>query len=250
MKFRLLIIIFSFSLSRVFATEQEPDKIIIDKIEYDLLSRPLDYFLAKNQIISEKLYNLGTSKYGAREISTGNYRGYIATFKIEHQLLKLIDIKIPNIESENRENISVYKQLFGNKDIILNYSGILIIPTEEFLDSANFGYSYLYSKYKLITINNSEVIKEKNVSKDEYLKFKINQFTEYKNTNQYKTEVREYFENWKDDKKIELSRSNTKDLTKHEILELKKQYKDPPKIEMIDNFLFLTKNIDFVIVEY
>ena len=39
-------------------------------------------------------------------------------------------------------------------------------------------------------------------------------------------------------------------MTKEEVIELKKQYENPPKIEMIENFLFLTKNIDFVIVDY
>ena len=46
-----------------------------------------------------------------------------------------------NIESEKREYISVYKELFGDKNIIINYSGILVVPIGKFLDSANFGYS-------------------------------------------------------------------------------------------------------------
>lgn len=182
--------------------------------------------------------------------STGNYRGYIATFKIENQLLKLIDIEVQNIESENREYISVYKELFGESNINLNYSGILVVPTGEFIDSANFGYSSLYSKYRLITLIKDKVIKNKEVKKDEYIKFKVNQFLEYKKTRQYKIDLKEYFESWKEDKKLELSRNNTRDLTKREISKLKKEFKNKPKVEMVNNFLFLTKNFDFVIINY
>jgi len=256
MKFRLLIIIFTFTISKIFATAQAPDKIIIENKEYNLLNNPLEFFFAKNPefdpIYGGKIKMFDKYKIEIIPIpfSTGNYRGYIATFKIENQLLKLIDIKIQNIESENREYISVYKELFGDKNIILNYSGILVIPTGDFLDSANFGYSYLYSKYRLLTINNDKITKEKEIDKDDYLKFKVNQFTKYKKTNQYKIEVKNYYENWKDDKKMELSKKNTKHLTKNEILQLKKEYENPPSLEMVENFLFLTKNIDFVIVEY
>ena len=37
---------------------------------------------------------------------------------------------------------------------------------------------------------------------------------------------------------------------KKEIQELKREYANPPKNELVENFIFLTKNIDFVIVDY
>ena len=52
------------------------------------------------------------------------------------------------------------------------------------------------------------------------------------------------------DKKMELSIENTKHLSKKEIQELKREYANPPKNELVENFIFLTKNIDFVIVDY
>ncbi|WP_374360920.1 hypothetical protein [Cloacibacterium sp.] len=256
MKFRLLIFIFIFSISKIFATAQAPDKIIIDNKEYDLLNNPLENYFAKNPELDPiyggkiKMFEKYKTEIIPIPFSTGNYRGYIATFKIENQILKLIDIEIQNIESEKREYISVFKELFGDKNVTLNYSGILVIPTGDFLESANFGYSYLFTEYRLITINNDKVLKSKELSKDEYLKFKFKQFTEYKKTNQYKAEVKEYYENWKSDKKIELSKKNTKGLTKKEISELKKDFENPPKIELAENFIFLTKNIDFIIIDY
>ena len=256
MKFRLLIFIFIFSISKIFATAQAPDKIIIDNKEYDLLNNPLENYFAKNPELDPiyggkiKMFEKYKTEIIPIPFSTGNYRGYIATFKIENQILKLIDIEIQNIESEKREYISVFKELFGDKNVTLNYSGILVIPIGDFLESANFGYSYLFTEYRLITINNDKEIKSKELSKDEYLKFKFKQFTEYKKTNQYKAEIKEYYKNWNGDKKIELSRKNTKGLTKKEISELKKDFENPPKIELAENFIFLTKNIDFIIIDY
>ena len=256
MKIKLLIIVFIFSFTQFFATSQAPDKIIIENQEYDLLNNPLENYFTRNPKLDPiyggkiKMFNKYKTEIIPILFSTGNYRGYIATFKLENQSLKLVDIKIQNIESQKREYISVYKELFGDKNIILNYSGILVIPIGDFLDSANFGYSYLYSRYRLITVKDDKILKDKEVNKEDYLKFKINQFIEYKKTNQYKIELKEYYQNWQIDKKIELSRKNTKDLTKKEIIELKKEYENPPKIEMIENFLFLTKNTDFIIIDY
>jgi|JI9StandDraft_1071089.scaffolds.fasta_scaffold129764_2 hypothetical protein len=256
MKIKLFILIFSFSICKIFATAQTPDKIIIDEKQFDLLNNPLEQFFKIHPELDPiyggkiKMFNKYRNKPIPIQFSTGNYRGYIATFKIENNFLKLFDIKIQNIESEKREYISVYKELFGDKQISLNYNGILIIPTGDFLDSANFGYSYLFSKYQLMTIKNDNIERSKEVTKDEYLKFKVIQFVEYKKTADYQNEVKEYFENWKTEKEIELSRKNTKNLTKREIAELHKEYINAPKSEFIDNFLFVTKNLDFVIVDY
>lgn len=256
MKIKLVILIFTFLLSKLLATAQAPDKIIIENKKYDLLNNPLENYFEKNPELHPiyggkiKMFNKYNEEFVPIPFSTGNYRGYIATFKIENQLLKLVDIEIQNVESENREYISVYNELFGDRNVFLNYFGILVVPTGEFLDSANFGYSYLYSKYRLLTINDDKVIKDKELNKDDFKQFKVNQFLAYRKTTQYKIDVKEIFENWKESKKIELSRENTKKLTKKEISELKKEYSNKPKIEMVENFLFLTKNIDFVIVKY
>lgn len=256
MKIRLFILVFIFSVGKIFATAQTPDKIIIDGKQYDLLNNPLEHFFTSHPKLDPiyggkiKMFNKYKNKPYPIPFSTGNYRGYIATFKIENNVLKLFDIKIQNIESEKRGYISVYKELFGDKQISLNYYGILIIPIGDFLDSANFGYSYLFSEYKLITIKDDKVEKSKDLNKDDYLKFKLIQFIEYKKTDDYKTALKENLENWEIEKKLELSRKNTKNLTKEEIAELQKDYANPPTVEYLDNFFFLTKNFDFVIVDY
>ncbi|MDY3528800.1 hypothetical protein PG593_03270 [Riemerella anatipestifer] len=256
MKYKFLIICLLFFFTKLFATGQTPNKIIIDDKEYDLLTNPIESYFAKNREVDPiyegkiKMFDRYKTELIPIPFSTGNYRGYIATFKIENQILKLVDIEIQNIESEKREYISVYKDLFGDNQVHLGYSGILVVPIGDFLDSANFGYSYLYSKYKLITIKNDQVQRSKELTKDEFLRFKSAQFEEFKKTPNYTTLMMEYYDTWNADKEFELSRENRKNLTRKEILELKEKYSNPPKKEIVENFIFLTKNIDFIIVDY
>lgn len=255
MNIKLLILFFFILFAKVNATSQEPNKIILDNKEYDLLNNPLEKYFENHPedhpIYGEKIIN--RDKNGEKQIpaSTSNYRGYIATFKIENNFLTLVDIEVENMDSDKSEYISVYKKLFGDKKIILDYSGILVVPSGEYIDSDNFGYSSLYSHYILITIQKDSVSKQKSISKDDFMKFRINQFEAYKKTEFYKQDIEEYFKNLEEEKEREFSKENTKDMTKQEIRELKKQYRSfPNNLKEIDNFFFVTKNIDYIIVDY
>jgi hypothetical protein len=101
-----------------------------------------------------------------------------------------------------------------------------------------------------MTIKNDTVVKEKELNKDEFIKFKFSQFEEYKKTEDYKTELKKYIEDPEDNKKSELSKENTKGTSKKEIASLKKEDQQPPTEEYIDGFLFMIENPDFVIVDY
>lgn len=256
MKFKILILLFTFSIIQIFATSQEPDRIIINNKEYALLNNPLDKYFENHPddhpIYGHKIrmFNKYKKKILPIPFRTSNYRGYIALFKIENNQLSLVDLKVQKINSKKRKYISVYQKLFGNKKIVLNYSGILIIPTGKFIEAANFGYSSLYDQYQLMTVKNDTVVKEKQLNKDEFIGFKVNRFDEYKKTEDYKTELKNYLNSWEEMKKSELSQENTKGMSQEEITELEKEYEHAPNEEYIDNFLFLTRNTDFVIIDY
>lgn len=256
MKIKILIFLLTFSTIKILATAQATDKIIINNKEYRLLNNPLEKYFKDNPEY-DPIYGPHLSmfkEYRNKPIpvpfSTGNYRGYIATFKIENNNLILADLEVQNINSEKRNYISVYKQLFKNKKVILNYSGILVIPDGKLVEFSNFGYSSLYDHYKLITIKNDTIVREKELDKDEFIQFKINQFEEYKKTEAYKTELKEYLKDWENDKKTELSKNNTKGMSKKEIAALRKEYAQPPSEDYIDGYFFVTKKIDYIIVDY
>jgi len=45
-------------------------------------------------------------------------------------------------------------------------------------------------------------------------------------------------------------RKNTRKMSKNKIEELKKQYQSPPTTDYIDDFFFVFKNLDFIMVDY
>lgn len=252
MKLQLFIAFLTLSIIKIGATGQVPDKIIINNKEYSLLNNPLNQYFKEHPddhpIYGKKMH----PKNGELMIpfSTANARGYIATFKIENNILSLVDLELLNLDVGKREYASVFKKIFGDKKIVLNYSGILVIPTGKLLESSQFGYSSLHDKYQLVTIQKDEVIKEKEVDKEAFIHFRIKQFEAYKETKDYKTEVKQYLEDWNSEKKMELDKKNLKGMPKAEITHLKKNYENPPNEEYIDGFLFVFINPDFVIVDY
>ena len=255
MKFKLFILFFTFSVIKILATGQEPDRIIINNKEYKLLNNPLEKYFTDHPEHHPIYGSKNTIKKEGKEEtifigSTSNHRGYIATFKIENNLLSLVDIKIQNPTSDEYEYISVFKKTFGDRKIVLNYTGILIIPIGKMLEAANFGYASLYDKYHLITILNDNIIKEKELDKDGFMDFKVRQFMDFKKTEEYKTEVKNYYEGWNTSKEWDLSRKNTRGMSKKEIAQLKKKYELPPNEDYIYNYLFVVLNPDFVITNY
>lgn len=256
MKFKILILLSIFSIIQIFATGQEPDKIIINNKEYDLLNNPLEKYFEEHPddhpIYGNKLSEFKQYKNGEQMIyfSTSNSRDYIATFKIENAVLSLVDLKIRDLNSEKEDFVSVYKKLFGDQKIVLNYSGILVVPTGKLIEAADFGYSSLHEQYQLMTINKDTVVREKDLNKDDFIKFKFRQFAQYKKTEEYKTEFKKYIQDWEESKKSELSKENTRRMSKKEIAALKKKYEQPPTEDYINGYFFTVDNPDFVIVDY
>lgn len=252
---RLFILFFTFLAIKILATGQEPDKIIINNKEYNLLNNPLEKYFTEHPELHPIYGSENTTKKNGKEKvvfigSTSNYRGYIATFKIESNILSVVDIRIMNVNSKEHEYISVFKKIFDNRKVVLNYSGILVIPTGKMLEAASFGYSSLHEKYRLISIQQDNVVKEKEIDKDDFIRFKVRQFIDFKKTEEYKTEVKNYYRNWSMDKEWDLSRKNTRRMSKKEIIELKKQYECPPNEDYIDNYLFVVSNLDFIMTDY
>lgn len=243
--FITLILLFSI---KIYATGQQTNIILIEGKEYRLLNDPLETYLQKHSEIKLRQPDYDEDGNEILVISTGNWRGYIAYFQIENNELVLYDVKTTNFETN--ETTSVYQKIFGNEKTKMDYSGILTVANGEFISSDNFEYSHYFTHYILFTFQNNHVVKSKKINNDEYIKFKIKRFLAYSKTDDYKREYQNYLDQWKENKKWELSKNNLKNLSKNEISELKKQYATEPSKKEIDNFLFMMRPLDNIIVAY
>jgi len=167
----------------VFATAQYPDKIIYNGKEYALNSNPLEDYFEKNPDRRPK----------GGIMSTGLWRGYVATFEILNSQLYLKDIEIKVRDSTSKESYktrwkSVIKEVFPNQTQMkvdwLN--GLLVIPHGKLVNYVHMGYGSTYEKYILLEIDKGNLKKEKNFKYTEYEKFKEKQFEAFKQTDEYK----------------------------------------------------------------
>jgi len=247
MKFKLVIISF-FIFLKAFATGQKPNFIKIDGKEYELLNDPLEKYFNEHPenhpVFGEKFIKKNEKGETLIKTSTGNWRGYVAYFEIINNKLFLTDLKIEDDDSEKQ--ISVFSKIFNEKNVELDYSGILTIPNGDFIDSDNFGFSSYYTSYFILTIKNDHLEKMKELQNKDYLKFKIKQFEEFQKTNDYKIAYEDYLKSNIESEKMDLSFAKTK----REIKDVKKQYSKKPTKDEIDGFLFMMSNLEQIYVDY
>jgi hypothetical protein len=168
------------------ATAQFPDFLHYKGKKYAMICNPLQPFFEKYP----------DKKPGGGVMSTANWRGYIATFKIENQRLYLSDVTI-EVRDETREHKykdkTVLREIFpGKKDVVAKwFDGLLVIPTGKMTRYVHMGYASTYEKYLLIRVQDGEVIKERSYNQEEYQDFKKRQFEAFKKTKAYRALLKE-----------------------------------------------------------
>jgi len=165
--------------TNLFATAQEPDKIIYKGKIYRLLSNPLEVYFKKNP----------DKRPQGEAMSTALGRGYIATFEVRENQLFLKDIEIEYLDttSKGRSNYkwrSVLKEVFPNqKDVKIDwFTGLLVIPHGKIINYVHMGYGSTYKKYTLLEINKGDLKKEKRLNHKQYEKYKERQFQAFRQT--------------------------------------------------------------------
>lgn len=122
--------------------------------------------------------------------SSGNWRGYIATFSINEDYLVVSDITIakrdPNKEhSYLRE--SVFLKTFPNEsDRKMDwFTGLLVVPLGKRTRYVHLSYASQYENYLLIRIKDGLVLESDEMDLEEYMAFKVRQFEAFKATPAY-----------------------------------------------------------------
>jgi hypothetical protein len=168
----------------VFATAQHPDYIIYKGKEYSMHSNPMEEYFEK--------YPDKRPKGGI--MSTGLWRGYIATFEVADGQVFLKDIQIQVWDSAAKKAaydiklVSVLKNVFPDQTTIKVdwLSGLLVIPHGEMIHYVHMGYGSTFEHYILLEVEKGDLKKEKNFGYKEYEKFRNRQFEAFKKTDEYK----------------------------------------------------------------
>lgn len=169
--------------ANLFATAQAPDKIIYNGKEYKLHSNPMEAYFQK---FPEK-------KPKSEFVSSGLWRGYVATFEIAGNVLYLKDIEVMVRKSTKDKSFetdwkSVLSEVVptGQKLKIDWLTGLLVVPYGEIVKYVHMGYGSTFENYILLEIEKGEFRRAREFDYKEYEKFRERQFEAFKKTEEYK----------------------------------------------------------------
>lgn len=189
-------------------TAQEPDILIVDgKVEY-LNTNPLADWLALNP----------KALPGSDEISSSNWRGYIATWEVAGGKLWLRRVDVMRAQGTVKRTVSVMtfdkngklvegapkeeemtnyvrhdvrSEMFPNRgDVVADwYSGTLIVPKGEVVNYVHMGYGSTFERYTVIWVRRGEVTRQLDLRADQFMELRKQRFKAYQQTDEYKQQL-------------------------------------------------------------
>ena len=138
------------------ATAQEPDVLIYKGKTHALFANPLEDFYKdrKNRPLFVVEPNV---------ISSGNWRGYVATWTIENNLLYLvkIDAWICNRDCTRVDLRRLFGTRYRNGKIKADwFSGDLRAPDGKMLQYVHMGYASIYERELILSVDSGKLVKE------------------------------------------------------------------------------------------
>jgi hypothetical protein len=184
---RIIAILFPILLSaNVFATAQAPDYLMYEGEKHRLHVNPLEELFLENEELRPK----------TEIISSGNWRGYVATFSIKEESLFVNDITIrkpdPDKEYGYLRESAIHEVFPNESDRKMGwFSGLLVVPLGERTGYVHLSYASQYERYLLIRIENGLVKESAEMNHEEYVDFKVRQFEQYRTTPEYEALYKE-----------------------------------------------------------
>lgn len=187
----------------LFGTAQESDYIRWDGELYMLDTNPLTYLPDKQG----KLFELRLQPFEDPEtgetyipnMSTSNWRGYVATWRVENDRLYLDDVeKEASLVNGGEDRETVYRSilaiLFGdNKPVFADwYMGHLIILDGEMVAYQHQGYASVFERYIIATVEKGIVTTSVRMDADRFIEFRQAQFDAYKKTDRYREQLEKF----------------------------------------------------------
>lgn len=194
MRIIITILLLSCFVSDIVATAQIPDRLIYKGKPYNLHNNPLEVYFKEHP----------RKRPEGDVTSTALWRGYIATFEIQNDVLILKDIQIEVYNHQegrdewgpNTSLKSVLKDIFPKKDTLkIDWcTEILILPSGKIKNYVHQGYASIFEQYVLLEIKEGRLMVSKEFDTAGYLAFKKEQLERFKATPDYQI----YLTKWKE----------------------------------------------------
>ena len=175
-----------FIVTAASGTPQAPDRLHLDGESYSLNTNPLDSYFEEHPDRHPREAEDGDQVV----LSSGLWRGYIATFEVLGSTLRLRDFEVYR-NSENREAwsqpVSEIERFFPTPESRRMdwYSGILVLPTGKMKQSVRLRYSSVFDSYILLRVEGGRVTDRADLTGEEFIRFKHKQFAVYRESDEY-----------------------------------------------------------------
>lgn len=184
----LVLAIFLAFAARLFGTAQAPDELRIDDKTYYIDTNPL----------AEYLHLHPGALPRSEVISTANWRGYVATWRLADGKLQLEDVRIATRRAmdpdapEEEKSRSVLTSLFpsGGPQDATWFSGYLIVPTGELVKYVHMGYASTFSSNLIVKVEEGSVTAQRAMDQKAFESFRRDQFERFKRTPGYSEEIK------------------------------------------------------------
>ncbi len=124
--------------------------------------------------------------------STALWRGYVATFEIVDQTLRVRDVQIQEWDGTGKDYktkwVSILAKAFpaGTARTLDWFTGFLILPDGKLQEYVHMGYASTYERYRLLFVRAGRVTADRVFTADEYREYKVKQFEAFTHTERFR----------------------------------------------------------------
>jgi hypothetical protein len=171
------------------ATAQSPDYLVFNGKTVSMNSNPLERYFE----------NYPDKRPKGGVISTGCWRGYVATFELRDGrfFVKKIVIEVADPKAGPKEFKTIEKDVtntvFHNPNELFCdwYTAAVVLPEGDVVNYVHMGYGSTFERYTLVNITKGIQTNTRKFSAKEFLEYRKVQFAAYKKTPEYKAEMAE-----------------------------------------------------------
>jgi hypothetical protein len=180
-------------------TAQIGDSLILDGKRYEIFTNPLKAYIEADPARHPHRFTPRKDERDLPPMSTGNWRGYIATWEIVGDTLVLTDVEtLQSVEPEKESSSttdyrSVFEGMFPGQQQVLAawFTGHIVIPDGKLVNYVHMGYASTFEKYLILRVEKGVLVRRWTADTKSFLKFRDAQFAAFQKTAEYRDALKD-----------------------------------------------------------